>query len=90
MRTLIYVAVLLVAGAAAASLAQQPPSSTPPPKAEAGSKAMASCLRDTRKYCSSAPRAIVKECLVQNWDRISGDCQDALSSPIRRGAARGD
>lgn len=75
-------------------VAQRP---APPPQADGtthaaigmGSKSMASCTMDTRKFCPTTPPGVLKECLVSNWDHISSDCQDALGTPSRAGA-RGD
>jgi hypothetical protein len=51
------------------------------PKIGMGSKTMAFCTQDTRKFCSAVPGAILKECLVRNWDYITSNCQDALGIP---------
>lgn len=78
------------------SIPAQP--SSPPPRAGStaarpavgmGSKTMASCTRDTKKFCANSPAGVLTECLVANWDRISSDCQDALGTPSRAGV-RGD
>ena len=47
-----------------------------------GSKTMSSCAADQKKYCSAAPDAVMKECLVRNWTRIADACQDALGKPF--------
>lgn len=61
-------------------LAQQ--SSEPRPTIGMGSKTMASCTEDTRKFCASSSEYMRKECLVKNWDHITSDCQDALGKPF--------
>ncbi len=94
MSRLIHVVAILTLGvtlgATTASLAQQTGGTAPRPAAGMGSKTIASCSQDTRKYCSTAPGPVLTECLVKNWDRISGDCQDALGTPLRprRGVRR--
>jgi hypothetical protein len=71
MRKWIYIAAGLALGLTTASSAQQ----------EGPRKPMTSCAQDMQKYCSTAPNAVLKECLVKNWDHITSDCQDALSTP---------
>lgn len=46
-------------------------------------KTMESCKADISKYCERAN--LKQECLVAHWTRISGDCQDALATPMRGG-----
>jgi len=47
-----------------------------------GSKTMASCTEDKRKFCATASDYMTKECLVKNWTAIANDCQDALGKPF--------
>jgi len=54
-----------------------------------GSKSMDRCSADQRKFCATTPSAVMKECLVTHWNRIAGDCQDALATPIDRIGASG-
>jgi hypothetical protein len=58
--------------------------STSRPAIGIGSKTMASCTNDQKKFCAGTPEAVMKECLVKNWTRIASDCQDALATPVNR------
>lgn len=49
-----------------------------------GSKTMDFCAADIKKHCSAIHEPLQKECLVKNWTRISGDCQDAVGVRHRR------
>jgi hypothetical protein len=46
-----------------------------------------SCRVDIQKYCNSVN--LKQECLVAHWRHISGDCQDALATPMRSGGEGG-
>lgn len=81
MRKWIYIAAALALALTTVSSAQQEGDSPPRPTIGMGSKTMASCTQDMQKYCSTAPNAVLKECLVKNWNHITSDCQDALGTP---------
>lgn len=82
---MIAAAALVLTGTAALAQGQ----STSRPAVGIGSKTMASCSADQKKFCSSTPEAVMKECLVKNWTRIASDCQDALATPVDRINPRG-
>jgi hypothetical protein len=91
MRKMSRIAAVLALGLTTASSAQQAGDSAPRPTIGMGSKTMTSCTQDIQKYCSTAPIAVLKECLVKNWNHITSDCQDALGTPINvTGGGRGD
>jgi hypothetical protein len=50
-------------------------------------KTMESCKLDLQKFCDTAN--LKQECLVLQWTKISGDCQDALARPMRSGGDGG-
>jgi hypothetical protein len=89
MRKSICIAAALALALTTASSAQRAGDSAPRPTVGVGSKTMTSCTLDIPKYCSTAPKAILKECLVKNWDHISNDCQDALATPAGEDALKG-
>jgi hypothetical protein len=64
------------------AFAQERGKELPPPQGING-KTMESCKVDIQKYCDQA--SLKQECLVAHWTRISGDCQDALATPMRGG-----
>ena len=78
--------IIILALSAGLAVAQQ---SFEKPALGMGSKTIESCRADTQKYCTRAPEAVVKECLVKYWTSISSDCQDALGKPFD-GAKRGE
>lgn len=86
MRIALIAAVALVLTGAAALAQEQ---NTSRPAVGIGSKTMASCSMDQKKFCASTPEAVMKECLVRNWTRIASDCQDALATPVDRVNPRG-
>ena len=53
----------------------------------ASDKTANSCRVDIQKYCNSVN--LKQECLVAHWSHISGDCQDALATPMRAGGDGG-
>jgi hypothetical protein len=44
---------------------------------------MESCKQDTQKFCSASSTSTQQQCLVLNWNKISGDCQNAIARPSR-------
>jgi len=52
-----------------------------------GDKTVNSCRVDIQKYCNSVNLKL--ECLVAHWSHISGDCQDALATPMHTGGDGG-
>ncbi|MBU3078792.1 hypothetical protein [Sphingomonas quercus] len=78
-------ALLLVALMPAAVSAQK--QSPVPPQAGANPATADSCRLDLQKFCTRA--SLKAECLVQHWTKISDDCQNALSRPIRGGGGGG-
>lgn len=86
-------AIAVLALATGASLAQSYPQSSDRaaaatageisrPAIGMGSKTMASCTEDKRKFCATASDYVTKECLVKSWTAITNDCQDALGKPF--------
>ena len=86
MKTILCITLILAASASIV-LAQgrrgAAPTDAPRPTVGIGSKTMESCRQDIQRYCATASAYIQKECLVQNWNNISSDCQDAVATPSR-------
>ena len=89
MRKSIWIAAALALALTTASSAQQVGDGARRPTVGMGSKTMTSCTLDIQKYCSTAPKGVLKECLVKNWDHISNDCQDAVGTPAGEDALKG-
>jgi hypothetical protein len=77
---------VLVAMAVATPTAAQDRSKEPLPQGTSD-KTVSSCRVDIQKYCNSV--TLKQECLVAHWSHISGDCQDALATPMRSGGDGG-
>jgi len=78
--------VLLAATVAATPTLAQDRSKEPVPQGT-NDKTANSCRVDIQKYCNSVN--LKQECLVAHWSHISGDCQDALATPLRAGGDGG-
>ncbi len=79
MKTLYLVLVGLLVSTDA--LAQNDPVAQPPQGLKGRTKA--ACTNDLARLC--AGKSLKLECLVENWIKISSDCQDALAKPMHDG-----